>query len=113
MSNDGLVLAEFFTNKAIKITKISEPKELLSVFELTAPQFAMLFKIFSKYRTIPENEALFKVANSIILFKKIKIAYFEMFILFLMDKESKKEIINEKLPEFINLTKDLLLRYIS
>lgn len=113
MSSDGLIIAEFYTPNASKITKITKPQELLSVFELTGPQFAILFKIFSKYRTIPQNEAVFKVANSVILVRKVKISNFEMFILLLMDDESKKEIINLKLPNFLEITEDLLLRYIS
>ena len=113
MSSDGLIIAEFFTPKASKITKINNPQELLSVFELTGPQFAILFKIFSKYRTIPQNEAVFKVANSVILVRKVKISNFEMFILLLMDDESKKENVNLKLPNFLEITGDLLLTYIS
>jgi hypothetical protein len=113
MSSDGLILAESYTSKASKITKIDNPEELLSVFELTAPQFAILFKIFSKYKAIPENEAIFKVANSIIIVKKLRIADFDMFILFLIDDEKKKELINQYLPELLNNTHDLLLRYIS
>ena len=113
MSNDGLIMAEFFTPKAIKITAISKPKELMNVFQLTAPQFAILYKIFSKYRTVPQDETIFKVANSVILFKKVNVNQFGMFLLFLMDDESKKENINLKLPKFLEITEDLLLTYIS
>jgi len=113
MSSDGLILAESYSAKASKITKIDKPEELLSVFELTGPQFAILFKIFSKYRTIPQNEALFKVANSIIVVKKVQIADFNMFFLFLIDDEKKNELINQNLPELLQNAHDLLLRYIA
>ncbi|MHA1823573.1 MAG: Rab family GTPase [Promethearchaeota archaeon] len=113
MSSDGLIIAESYTSKASKITKINKPQELLSVFELTGPQFAILFKIFSKYRIIPQNEAVFKVANSVILVRKVKISNFDMFLLLLMDDESKKNNINLKLPNFLEITRDLLLTYIS
>jgi hypothetical protein len=36
-----------------------------------------------------------------------------MFALYLIDDEKKKDRINELLPDFINRTKDLLLRFIS
>ena len=36
-----------------------------------------------------------------------------MFILFLLDNEDKKEKINQLLPNFLNRTQDLFLRYIS
>lgn len=113
LSVDGLVLADFYSPKAKKLTKISKSEELANVFEVTAPQFAILLKIFSKFKALQKEEALFRVANSIILFKKIQIAENEMFILFLIDNEKKTMKINEQLPNFLTQTKDLLLRYIA
>lgn len=113
LSNDGLVLAEDYSPKAASLIKIPQTDELLNIFEITAPQFAILFKIFSKYKALKENEAVFKVADSIILVKKINIYRYEMYILFLLDNESKKERINELLPIFLKRTQDLLIRYIS
>ena len=83
------------------------------MFEVTAPQFAMLFKIFSKFKALQEEEAIFKVSESVIFFKKVKVAESDMFILFLIDNEKKKEKINAKLPNFLAQTKELLLRYIA
>ncbi len=113
LSVDGLVLADFYSPKARKLTKIAESEELINVFEVTAPQFAMLFKIFSRFKALKQEEAIFKVADSVILFKKIQVAENDMFILFLIDNEKRKEKINAKLVDFLDQTKDLLLRYIS
>ena len=113
LSVDGLVLADFYSPKARKLTKITESEELINVFEVTAPQFAMLFKIFSRFKALKQEEAIFKVADSVILFKKIQVAENDMFILFLIDNEKRKEKINAKLIDFLDQTKDLLLRYIS
>jgi len=113
LSNDGLVLADHYTSKAMSITKMPKSEEIITVFEITAPQFAMLFKIFSKYKEVNKDEAVFKVATSVIFFKRIAISDTDMFLLFLLDEENKKEKINQKLPNFISQTKDLLLRYIS
>ncbi len=113
LSSDGLMLADYYTPEAVSLTNIPKTEELLNVFEITAPQFAILFKIFSKYKAIKENEAVFKVANSTILFKKINIYRYEMYLLFLLDDEIKKDKINENLPNFLNRTKDLLIRYIA
>jgi len=113
LSVDGLVLADFYSPKARKLTKIAESEELVNVFEVTAPQFAMLFKIFSKFKALKQEEAIFKVADSVILFKKIQVAENDMFILFLIDHEKRKEKINAKLVDFLDQTRDLLLRYIS
>ena len=84
-----------------------------NIFEITAPQFTMLYKIFAKFKALKQEEAIFKVSNSIILFKKIQIADIPTFILFLIDDEEKKDKINELLPDFVNRTKDLIMRYIS
>jgi len=113
LSDEGLVLAEYFSPKSTEITKLPDPNEVLNVFELTAPQFTILFKIFSKYKSIPQNDAIFKISDSVVLFKRIIVAEFEMFVLFLMQSEEDKEKVNLKLPDFLNLTQDLILRYIS
>ncbi len=124
LSVDGLVLADYYSNQALNlITPQKAEKEdsnlplsewsLRSIFEITAPQFTILYKIFSEFRKLQQDEAVFKIATSIILFKKIQIANFNMFILFLMDDESKRESITQKLPDFLKLNGDLLLRYIA
>ncbi len=48
LSSDGLVLAEYFTLEAMEITKMRKSEDLLSVFNVVAPQFTTLFKIFYK-----------------------------------------------------------------
>ncbi|MFX1278179.1 MAG: ADP-ribosylation factor-like protein [Promethearchaeota archaeon] len=113
LSADGLVLADFYSPKAKKLTKIPNSEEIVNIFEVTAPQFTMLFKIFSRFKALKEEEAVFKVADSVILFRKVKIADNDMFILFLLDNEKKKEKINVMLLEFLDQTQDLLLRYIA
>jgi hypothetical protein len=113
LSNDGLVLAEYNTPDALRLTDIKDNEEMVNVFKLTAPQFAMLYKIFSHYKTNPYDEAIFKVAKSLILFKPIKIDSVDLFFLFLIDNENKKEKINELLPTFLDSIRDLLTRYIA
>ncbi len=112
LSIDGLVLADFYSSEATNLTEIPKT-EVINVFEVSAPQLATLFKIFAKFKALQQEEAIFKVANSIILFKRIEIEENSMFLLFLTDDEKKKKIINKKLPNFLNQTKDLLLRYIA
>ncbi len=112
LSLDGLVLADYYSKKAIKITKIPK-SEVMNVFEVSAPQFTVLFKIFSKFKALQQNEALFSVSNTIIFIKRIQIEENYMFLLFLVDNENKKDKINEELPGFLKYTQDLLLRYIA
>ncbi|MHA1342833.1 MAG: ADP-ribosylation factor-like protein, partial [Promethearchaeota archaeon] len=120
LSTDGLVLADYYSLNVLSLTEFSEDESskddkerIRNVFEVTAPQFAMLYKIFSKFRTLEQDEAIFKITNSVIVFKKIQISDFNMFILFLIDNENKKDTINATLPDFLNRTEDLLIRYIS
>jgi GTPase SAR1 family protein len=113
LSSDGLVLGEHFTPEAMEITKMQKSEELLNIFEVVAPQFTTLFKIFYKFKTSEKEEATFRVSDSIILIKRLEIVNYELFILFLINDESKKESINQNLQGFINRTQDLLLRYIS
>ncbi len=113
LSMDGLVLADYYTPEAMSLTEMPKSEEMINVFEITAPQFAMLFKIFSRYKALNKDEAIFKVANSVIFFKRITVSDSDMFILFLLDDEKKKLNINNNLPHFLNQTQDLLLRYIS
>jgi Ras-related GTP-binding protein A/B len=113
LSSDGLVLAESFTSKALQITEMQKSEDLLNVFEVVAPQFTMLFKIFSNFKATEKDEATFKVSDSVILFKKLQVLNYDMYVLFLLDDEDKKEKINQNIKEFLNRTQDLLIRYIS
>ena len=119
LNSEGLVLADYYSPKALSLlnlqfSQILEDEEnLRNIFEITAPQFAVIYKIFSKFKTLQKDETIFKISDSVIFFKKIQIADYIMFILFLMDDETKKNKINELLPDFLYRTSDLLLRYIS
>ncbi len=113
LSSDGLVLAESFTPEAMEITKMQNSEELLNVFEVVAPQFTTLLKIFYKFKTSEKEEAIFQVSDAVILLKRLEIVNYELYILFLIDNERKRDIINQNLQDFLNRTQDLLLRYIS
>jgi len=113
LNNEGLILADFYSSDEIALKEPTMPSELAELFSITAPQFAMLYKIFSKFKALEKEEALFNIANSVILLKKFQIADYEMFLLFLMDESIKKNKIEELLPNFIYRTSDLLLGYIS
>ncbi|MEE9376416.1 MAG: ADP-ribosylation factor-like protein [Candidatus Lokiarchaeia archaeon] len=112
LSVDGLVLADYYSTEAMELIKIPK-QEVMNVFEVTAPQFTILFKIFAKFKALQQEEAIFKVADSVILFKKIQIEENYMFLLFLVENEKKKKMINKQLSGFLDQTKDLLLRYIA
>lgn len=120
LNKEGLVLADYLTNseydfgdkQPIEGSSV-EKYDLRNVFEITAPQFTMLYKIFSKFRDLEHEEAVFSISNAKVLFKKVYISSYEMYILFLLDSNDKIERVNANLPEFLNKTSALLLRYIS
>ncbi|MFX0005676.1 MAG: ADP-ribosylation factor-like protein [Promethearchaeota archaeon] len=112
LSADGLVLADYYSNKAMELTKIPK-SEVINVFEVSAPQFAVLFKIFDRFKALKQDEAVFKVTDSVIIFQRIQIEDNVMFFVFLVDDESKKDKIKRELSSFLNYTGDLLLRYIA
>jgi GTPase SAR1 family protein len=112
LSADGLVLADYYSKEAMNLTKIPK-SEVMNVFEVSAPQFTVLFKIFAQFKALQKEEAIFKVSDTIIIFKRIQIEDNNMFLLFLVDNENKKENINKELLGFLKYTTDLLLRYIA
>ncbi len=120
LSIDGLVLADHYTQEAVELTNFEEFSDeeikdvnIKNIFEVTAPQFLLLYKIFSKFKKLKEEEAVFKVSNTIILLKRSKVSDYELFFLFLLKDENEKEKIRKNIPIFLENTSDLLLRYIS
>ncbi|MHA1148867.1 MAG: ADP-ribosylation factor-like protein [Promethearchaeota archaeon] len=120
LTTEGLVLADYYTKDSSLLTEFPEADQediegvnIRNIFEVTAPQFIMLYKIFTKFKTLQEEEALFKVADSIIFFKMAKIAEHDMFFLFVTNNEKNKDIIKHNIPEFLKKTEDLLLRYLA
>jgi GTPase SAR1 family protein len=113
LSMEGLVLADYFSPNANDLIHIPKNEDLMNIFELSAPEFTRLFKIFSRYKSGGVNEAIFNVSNSVIYFKKIMITESIMYLLFLLENEKSKMEINERLPNFLESTEDLVIRYLS
>ena len=119
LNNDGLDLADFYSNEMFSLPEFKpsqiegiDVKNVYNIFETSAPQFAILYKIFAKFKTLKQEEAIFKMARLVFLLKRIHISDRLLFILFFMDTEEKKVKINELLPDFIKRIEDLILRYI-
>ncbi|MFX1237222.1 MAG: hypothetical protein ACFE8P_05815, partial [Promethearchaeota archaeon] len=117
LSYDGLLLADYVSQNILEFKAFSQVKEnetdIKNVFEVTAPQFTNLFKIFEEFKSIKEKEAIFKIADAIVLFKRVIVDNQEIFLLFLIDDESSKEQIKQSLPEFLSRNSTLISRYIS
>ena len=113
LTDDGLVLADYYSSRVKEMIELPKDEDLVSIFELSAPEFTRLFKIFSRYKSSEVNEAVFNVSDSIIFLKKAQMKDSIMYLLFLIESEDKIEKINSKFPKFIETTQDLIIRYIS
>jgi GTPase SAR1 family protein len=85
LNNEGLVLAEYYLPETSNMFNSDINDEIVDVFEISAPQFTKMFKIFEKYKTLKKEQALFKIADSIILFKKIQISNYDMYLLLVIN----------------------------
>ncbi len=117
LSPDGLLLADHISSALtapINFAKLGKIEtSVKDVLEITAPQFTTLFKIFEKFKALREEETIFKIANSVILFKRAKIEEQDVFLLFLVDDENKKNQINKNLTDFLSRNSDLISRYMA
>lgn len=106
LSDEGLVLSNYYS------PKISPKQVLQDVFEITAPQFTTIYKIFYKFKALNKSEAIFRVSSSVILIKRIKILGRPTFLLLLLDNLEKEKKINKLLPDFLERIKSLLSTYL-
>ena len=120
LSVDGLILADYYSAKSEKLIQErtegmqNEDKEIKNFFEITAPQFTMLYKLYSNFKDIYDQESMFEISKStIIIIKKRKIEELTVFLLFLIDDVQIKEKIDNNVDNFLERTKDFLIRYIS
>ncbi|MBN1802454.1 MAG: 50S ribosome-binding GTPase [Candidatus Lokiarchaeota archaeon] len=117
LSQDGLLLADHASKTLSSSKHLSNSgtigTNMKEIFEITAPQFTTLFKIFEKFKALREKETIFKIADSVILFKRAKLDGQDIFLLFLIDEEQKKNHINQNLPEFLSRNSGLISRYMA
>jgi GTPase SAR1 family protein len=106
LNNEGLILSNYYS------TQVKPRKVIKNAFEISAPQFTMLYKIFYKFKALNKEQAVFEVSNSIILIKRTTIFGQNIFILFVLNNLKNQEKINTLLPEFLDRIKSLLSRYI-
>lgn len=119
LNNDGLVLADYYYSKLQNLFKKFKnenktlDQEFKDVLEFTAPEFAFIWKIFSKFKTLKKDDAVFKIADFIIYIRGIQIADSPMFLMCLLDDEDNIQKIKENLPQFLDKTTNLLIKYMN
>ncbi|MEJ2294384.1 MAG: hypothetical protein P8Y23_06395 [Candidatus Lokiarchaeota archaeon] len=85
------------------------------VFEISAPHFTTLYKTFKEFKILKKD---FIVTSGImekskkIIFQKIVVDNYNLYLLLFMDKSLKIEKIENNLPRFTRNLKELIKNYI-
>ncbi len=104
LNENGIILSNFSK------TGISE-----KVFEISAPHFQMLYKTFKEFKLLKQD---FLISSGItseskkIIFKKIPVEKYNLYLLLFMEKDLNLEKIDKNLPKFSKNLKDLIHTYI-
>jgi len=104
LNENGIILSNFSS------TGISE-----KVFEISAPHFQTLYKTFKEFKLLEQD---FLISSGItneskkIIFKKIPVEKYNLYLLLFMEKDLNLEKIDKNLPKFTKNLKDLIYTYI-
>ncbi len=104
LNENGIILSNFSK------TGISE-----KVFEISAPHFQTLYKTFKEFKLLKQD---FLISSGItsesknIIFKKIPVEKYNLYLLLFMEKDLNLEKIDKNLPKFSKNLKDLIHTYI-
>jgi small GTP-binding protein len=104
LNENGIILSNFSR------TGISE-----KVFEISAPHFQTLYKTFKEFKLLKQD---FLISSGItnksknIIFKKIPVEKYNLYLLLFMEKDFNLEKIDKNLPKFSKNLKDLIHTYI-
>jgi len=104
LNEKGIILSNFSR------TGISE-----KVFEISAPHFQTLYKTFKEFKLLKQD---FLISSGItneskkIIFKKIPVEKYNLYLLLFMEKDLNLEKIDKNLPKFSKNLKDLIHTYI-
>ena len=104
LNENGIILSNFSNSG------ISE-----KVFEISAPHFQTLYKTFKEFKLLKQD---FLISSGItnkskkIIFKKIPVEKYNLYLLLFMEKDLNLEKIDKNLPKFSKNLKDLIHTYI-
>jgi len=114
-TNAGALL--LINDNGIILSNFSNISEMVSdkVFEISAPHFQTLYKTFKEFKLLKRD---FIVSTGItddtkkIIFKKIIIGKYNLYLLFFIEADSKIEKIEEHLPNFSSNLNELMKTYL-
>ncbi len=111
-NSDAILL---LNENGIILSNYSEDEISGKVFEISAPHFQTLYKTFKEFKLLKQD---FIVSSGIsdeskkLIFKKIMVDKYHLYLLFFMDEVHNIDQIEENLPPFQNNLKELINTFI-
>jgi small GTP-binding protein len=112
-TNAGALL--LLNENGIILSNYSEDEVSGKVFEISAPHFQTLYKTFKEFKILKKD---FIVSSGItdeskkLIFKRIKVDKYDLYLLFLIEKYISIEKIEDSLPDFSKNLTELIKTYI-
>jgi len=112
-TNAGALL--LLNENGIILSNYSEDEVSGKVFEISAPHFQTLYKTFKEFKILKKD---FIVSSGItdeskkLIFKRIKVDKYDLYLLFLIEKYLSIEKIEDSLPDFSKNLTELIKTYI-
>lgn len=104
LNENGIILSDY-----------SKDQTSQRVFEISAPHFQTLYKTFKEFKMLEQD---FIVSSGVtdegknVVFKKIKVGKYNLYLLFFLEKTSEINSINEYIGEFSKNIKSMIEIYI-
>lgn len=112
ISSDAILL---LNENGIILSNFSKPGISEKVFEISAPHFQTLYKTFKEFKLLKQD---FLISSGIsseskkIIFKKIPVEKYNLYLLLFMEKELNIDKIDKNLPKLSKNLNDLIQTYI-
>ncbi len=109
---DALLL---LNENGIILSSYSNDSDFEKVFEISAPHFQTLYKTFNEFKLLKKDYIIssgMKTDTKNIVFKKVKVDKYNLYLLLFMDEYQSIENIEKYLPDFSIILNELISTYI-
>jgi len=109
---DALLL---LNENGIILSSYSNDSNFEKVFEISAPHFQTLYKTFNEFKLLKKDYIIssgMKTDTKNIVFKKVKVDKYNLYLLLFMDEYQSIENIEKYLPDFSIILNELISTYI-
>lgn len=111
-NSDALLL---LNENGIILSSYSNDINFEKVFEISAPHFQTLYKTFNEFKLLKKDYIIssgMKKDTKNIVFKKVKVDKYNLYLLLFMEEYNSIEKIEKYLPTFSNILNELISTYI-